>query len=153
MAFGQITRLRDGTSAIKMRNYIRHPSDIPIQFSEDVEGVSESRLMNNVGYGGLSFNSSKSISKGTRIHVRIDIVTPVFEADGIVVWCHQEEKNFIIGMEFLNKEDIFLARMVEQICHIQHYKNLILEKEGRHLSSEQAAREWIRKFARVFPNP
>lgn len=136
-----------------MRNYIRHPSDIPIRFAEDNQQTPDSQSMNNVGYGGLSFNSSKPIDKGTKLHVRIDTVTPVFEAEGVVVWCKKEQDGFIIGMEFLNKEDTFLARMVEQVCHIEHYKKLVYEKEGRKLTSQQAASEWISKFARVFPNP
>ena len=41
--------------------------------------------------------------------------------------------------------------MVEQICHIEHYKSEVLAREGRHLDGEQAAREWIQKFAHGFP--
>ena len=136
-----------------MRNYIRHPSDIPIQFVEGEQQAPVSHAMNNVGYGGLSFNSDKPLAKGTQLHICIDTVDPVFEADGIVVWCKQEGNDFVIGMEFTNKEDIFLARMVEQVCHIEHYKKEIFEKEGRKLTSKQAANEWISKYARVFPNP
>ncbi len=136
-----------------MRNYIRHPSDIPIQFVEGEQQAPVSHAMNNVGYGGLSFNSDKPLAKGTQLHICINTVDPVFEADGIVVWCKQEGNDFVIGMEFTNKEDIFLARMVEQVCHIEHYKKEIFEKEGRKLTSKQAANEWISKYARVFPNP
>ena len=136
-----------------MRNYIRHPSDIPIQFIEDNQYVPVSHALNDVGYGGLSFNSNKSFAEGTQLHISIDTVTPVFEAEGVVVWCKREGDEFVIGMEFANKEDIFLARMVEQICHIEHYKKEMLEKEGRKLTSKQAASEWISKFARMFPNP
>ncbi len=46
-----------------------------------------------------------------------------------------------------------MARMVEQICHIEQYKNEILKAEGRQLDSKQAALEWIQKFASEFPNP
>ncbi|MDH5443986.1 MAG: PilZ domain-containing protein [Gammaproteobacteria bacterium] len=137
----------------EMRNYIRHPSGIPIQFSAEEDHRTLSRVMNNVGYGGLSFNSNQALEKGTRLHICIDTVTPVFEADGVVVWCEEKNGDYIIGMEFLNKEDTFLARMVEQVCHIEHYKKLVYEKEGRELTSAQAANEWITKFARVFPNP
>lgn len=136
-----------------MRNYIRHPSDIPIRYVEDNQQVPLSHTMNDVGYGGLSFNSSQPFDEGTQLHICIDTVNPVFEAEGVVVWCQQEGNEFVIGMEFVNKEDIFLARMVEQICHIEHYKKEMMEKEGRKLTSKQAASEWISKFARMFPNP
>jgi len=136
-----------------MRNFIRHPSDIPIKFVEEKRQTPVLREMNDVGYGGLSFNSSKPLDTGTQLHICIDTVSPVFEAEGIVVWCKQEEEGYLVGMEFTNKKDTFLARMVEQICHIEHYKKEMLEKEGRKLTSKQAASEWISKFARIFPNP
>lgn len=109
--------------------------------------------MHNVGYGGLCFNSVKPLEVGSQLHICIDTVTPSFEAEGKVVWCRPEGEDFVIGIEFIKKEDIFLARMVEQICHIEHYKKEILISEGRQLTSKQAASEWISKYARSFPNP
>ena len=44
-----------------------------------------------------------------------------------------------------------LLRMVEQICHIEHYRNELLQTEGREISSEVAAKEWIEKYAHTFP--
>ena len=136
-----------------MRSYIRHPSDIPIQYIEDEKKLPISQHMQNVGYGGLCFNSNKQLEIGSQLRICIDMVTPSFEAEGRVVWCKHEGGEFIIGIEFVNKEDIFLARMVEQICHIEHYKKEVLISEGRRLSSKEAAIEWISKYARTFPNP
>jgi hypothetical protein len=41
--------------------------------------------------------------------------------------------------------------MIEQICHIEHYRQEVLRVEGRKLSSKEAASEWISKYARDFP--
>jgi hypothetical protein len=41
--------------------------------------------------------------------------------------------------------------MVEQVCHIENYKKEIYRAEGRLLSSEQAAMEWIIRYASRFP--
>jgi len=41
--------------------------------------------------------------------------------------------------------------MIEQICHIDHYRKEVLEREGRQLSSAEAAMEWVTKFAQDFP--
>ena len=46
---------------------------------------------------------------------------------------------------------MFRARMVEQVCHIEQYKHQVLKKEGRKLSGEEAALEWIQKYAPQFP--
>jgi hypothetical protein len=41
--------------------------------------------------------------------------------------------------------------MVEQIYHIEQYKLRVWEQEHRQLTSEQAAAEWIKKYADTFP--
>ena len=41
--------------------------------------------------------------------------------------------------------------MIEQICHIEHYRHEIEQVEGRKLNSEEAAREWIQRYASEFP--
>ena len=59
--------------------------------------------------------------------------------------------DFELGVEFLNADDAFRARMVEQVCYIENYKLTVFREEGRRLSLEEAAREWISKFASDFP--
>ena len=54
-------------------------------------------------------------------------------------------------MSFLDAEDAFLARMVEQVCHIEDYRKSVHRIEGRELSPEEAAMEWIEKYASQFP--
>jgi hypothetical protein len=43
--------------------------------------------------------------------------------------------------------------MVEQICHIERYRNDVAQREGRQLTAEEAALEWISRYASSFPNP
>ncbi len=136
-----------------MRSYIRHPSDIPIEYQADDNnaGVSQERL-NNVSAGGISFSCSREIARGTHITIRMDKVKPGFEARGQVAWCQPDrEEGFVVGVAFTEADDLFRVRMVEQLCHIEHYKTEVLAREGRHLNGEQAAREWIRQFAHRFP--
>ncbi|MCO6414367.1 MAG: PilZ domain-containing protein [Thiogranum sp.] len=136
-----------------MRSYIRHPSDIPIEYQVDTSdtGVSREHL-NDISTGGLSFNADHKLDIGTMITIRITSVEPCAEVKGQVAWCRSEGSSFVIGVAFLDEDDLFRLRMVEQICHIEHYKAQVLATEGRRLSSEQAAREWIRKFAGKFPH-
>ena len=49
-------------------------------------------------------------------------------------------------------QDAFLARMVEQICHIEDYRQSVCRVEGRRLSAEEAAVEWIAQYAAQFPD-
>ena len=57
-----------------------------------------------------------------------------------------------ISLEFLDKGDMFCARMVEKIYHIEQCKHEVLKKERRKLSSEAATLEWMQKYASQSPS-
>jgi phage tail tape-measure protein len=41
--------------------------------------------------------------------------------------------------------------MVEQLCYIEQYKQMVKTLEDRNISGEEAAMEWIEKYAGEFP--
>lgn len=133
------------------RRFLRHPADVPIHYSLREVVTHRSDYLRNIGEGGLCFTSRLEIQPGTRIHIEIPISEPVFEAEGIVVWCRPSGSTFEVGVRFEGVEARYGVRMVEQVCHIEHYRQQILSREGRELTSEQAALEWIQKYASRFP--
>ena len=46
--------------------------------------------------------------------------------------------------------DTFLQRMEAQCNEIRRYRQKVLRSEGRQLSQDQAALEWIERYAEVF---
>ena len=134
-----------------MREYIRHPSEIPIEFDVAEPKEHQAEYLSNVSLGGLSFRSTTAVEIGRTISIFISFVLPKFEAHGRVVWCRKVKKGYEMGVEFIDMDEAFRARMVEQVCHIEAYKIKVYKKEGRQLSSEEAAAEWIRKYAGEFP--
>ena len=138
-----------------MRQYIRHPSSMPIEFAVSNKNRHEEHYrekLTDVSTGGLSFYSAHKISPGKIVHVKIDVKPPPFNADGIVIWCHRVDDGYRIGLRFNDDDVAYSLRMIEQICHIEHYRGEVLRNEGRHLSSEEAAVEWIDRYAASFPN-
>jgi len=135
-----------------MRAYIRHPADVPIEFSPLADASGEQTLAQDVSLGGLSFSSSGKLPVGSIVKVRIPVVNPPFEAEARVVWCLARPDRYEAGIEFVSEQDAYTARMVEQICHIEHYRMWVKEVEGRELDGEHAALEWIDKYAKDFPN-
>jgi hypothetical protein len=133
-----------------MRTFIRHPSDIPIEIVYEDDAGGTERFLNNISSGGLSFTAREALTEGAIVRVRITIIQPMFEARGRIVWCRKDEFGYDVGIEFVETKDIFKARMVEQVCHIEHYKREMQEKEGRLLSGREAAMEWISKYAGSF---
>ena len=134
-----------------MRNFIRHPVSIPIDFQLEELVTKGNEYLRNVSYGGLSFSSKQELIVGNVINIKIPLTQPVFQVVGRVSWCRPENNQFEVGVEFLDKHDMFRARMVEQVCHIEQYKQKMLKTEGRELSGEEAALEWIQKYASQFP--
>ncbi|MFL0809791.1 MAG: PilZ domain-containing protein [Agarilytica sp.] len=133
-----------------MRRFIRHPSDIPIAYSLD-EAPKHSDRLRDVGRGGLCFVSEAPVKEGSSIHIRIGLDRKPFEADGTVAWCRRERDAYAVGVEFNDQSTQFSVRMIEQICHIEHYRFEMFEAEGRDLTSDEAAKEWVEKYAADFP--
>lgn len=132
-----------------MRAFLRHPSDIPIELKENAHSRAE--RLNNVSFGGLACESREYLEQNTLVNIRLPTIQPAFAATGKVVWCTKRNGNYDVGIQFLDESDLFLTRMVEQLCHIEHYRNEVRTSEGRSLSGEEAAREWIAKHAHDFP--
>lgn len=134
-----------------MRNFIRHPSDIPIKYRISKRPSDAEEHLSNISQGGLAFTARHDIEVGSILFFHIPFIKPAVEARGRVVWCHMEDGAYLIGVEFDDEDQAFHARMVEQICHIEDYKRKVLSNEGRHLTTEEAASEWIEKYADNFP--
>lgn len=136
------------------RQFIRHPSDIPIEYRVlDIPPQYSSNAVKNVSVGGLSFYSKYYIKPEQWLHLYIPVSEEYFEANAQVRWCNPSKNGqcYNIGVSFTTDNEAYSARMVEQVCHIEHYRKKVLKEEGRALSSDQAAAEWIEKFAPDFP--
>ncbi|MBD3345826.1 MAG: PilZ domain-containing protein [Chitinivibrionales bacterium] len=134
-----------------MRQYIRHPSDIPIEYSVPNSTAQNKKPLKNISKGGICFIADDSMTPGSPIKIRFPHIGNRYEADGKVVWCRECNDNCEVGVAFSDESTNFCVRMVEQICHIEHYRKEVLQKNGRRLSGEQAAAEWIEKHAESFP--
>ncbi len=134
-----------------MRKFIRHPTGMPIDYAVAGRMPRRREPLRNVGQGGLCFQSEASLDPGTRIHVTIPVREPPFEADATVVWSRMQRDHYEIGVKFEQRAARFALRMIEQICHIEQYRMEVLRRENRTLTREQAAQEWITKYANRFP--
>ncbi len=136
-----------------IRKYIRHPSDVPIKVVLDrVEDEHEDdTTVTNVSLGGLSFISQHPLEILEKVQVCIPILKKDNYLSGTVVWCEKSRDGYEVGLEFESSKEVFRLRMIEQICHIEHYRKEVEHQQGRQLSAEEAAREWISEYAGDFP--
>ncbi len=138
-----------------MRKFIRHPNCIPIDIAVDESGSSDDGstvTLVNVSTGGLAFSLLHPVSIGARLTISMPQVWPDYSASGTVVWCREAPQGFEAGVQFDQPDEAFKARMVAQFCQIEDYRREMRECEGRALSSEEAAREWIVRYAEEFAN-
>lgn len=135
-----------------MRRFIRHPSDIPIEYQLVPHPSAYTERLKDASLGGLAFRSQLSVDINQTISICIPSIEPKIKIRARVVWCKKTDKSYHIGVEFIDEDSAFKARMIEQICHIEEYKRAVLEQEGRQLDGAEAAMEWIERFAASFPN-
>jgi hypothetical protein len=133
-----------------VRVYVRHPSEFPVELKAGEHDQGRRERLRDLSEGGLCCRSSVPFEPGERVWIRIPIGGPGFEAEGRVAWCRAHEDGYRVGIEFIGTDDAFKARMVEQVCHIERHHRQQVE-QGRALSVEESATEWISKHAARFP--
>jgi hypothetical protein len=132
-----------------MRQFIRHPISIPIQV-HPVEHPAASIAVQNLSAGGLCFVTDTPVAVGSLVEFVIPNLEPDYHGDGIVVWRKDQAPNlFAVGMCFITDDEYYRTRMVEQVCRIEAYRRELAE-QGRQLTPEAAAEEWIARFAAKF---
>ena len=128
-----------------MRSYVRYPTGLPVSVPLEEVVASETLYLNNISRGGLSFNSMVVLKIGTVIRLRIPPNRPLFEVFGKVVWCKKMSLQYVIGVAFINADDKARTQIIEMVYRIDEYRRKLLEQEGRGLTHQQAALEWIEK--------
>ena len=107
--------------------------------------------LKNVSIGGLSFRSPQALPIGQVVRISFPFLDDHAPLVGQVVWNRSSDQGCEIGIQFTDSEQLYRLRMIEQVCHIEHYRQEVLTQQGRNLSSEEAAAEWIQLFADKFP--
>lgn len=134
-----------------MRQFIRHPSDIPLDCSLAQPDSTQRHCLKDISAGGLCFQSGQALPQGGVVRLTIPVREPPFEVMGTIMWCSRINSHYEVGVQFADAGTEFAVRMVEQVCHIHHYQRQVLAQEGRVLSGAEAAAEWVHQYAQDFP--
>lgn len=127
-------------------SYIQHPADTPLRLVvRPAPAPARAPLPL-----GLICNTLDAFSAGTLVEIASPRLAPHMSGTGQIVWCRRERDAYQVGVAFYSAQDLYSIRMLEQLCHIEHYRQL-LSDDGKPVSRETAAREWIEKFAAHFP--
>lgn len=133
------------------RHYFRHPAEIPIILHPIGSSIDLIHFSHDLSEGGLSCDSHYYIDPGSHIEITVKIDIPAIKVIGHVIWCRENKKHYLLGIGFDNSEHAFTMRMVQQACQIECYRRK-QRSDGRFISADQAAQEWITKYASDFPD-
>lgn len=129
---------------------ITHPDSIPIDFKISDREKSSDHSLSDCRFV-LVFSSGKSVQTESPIDVFITVREKTYTFPGVVTDFVKTGMTNSITTMFPRSDVEFKVRLVEQICHIENYRNILAEKEGRILSGHEAAAEWIALYAKFFP--
>ncbi len=133
---------------VDIRHFIRHPTSIPIRV-ESHNKICEDETV-DVSVGGVSLTAKEALSIGEIVQITIDFCNPPFSAQGVVRWCKKDNNLFSVGVSFQDEMAAYAVRMIEQICHIECFRQEQFFKTGELMTSEQAAQEWVMSKAAAF---
>jgi hypothetical protein len=110
---------------LEHRRFYRHPTEIPVEVWNASESDLHFQHLHNVSLGGLAFESDANWQQGSIVGVRI-LINPPFELFGRVVWCREKANTFEVGVEFTEKNQDIKNDMVEEVCQIEMYKDMLV---------------------------
>lgn len=133
------------------RRYVRHPTEIPVFVSVQGKAKEARKKLTNISQGGLCCRSPHKLDIGQLITLSFPSLKDHRQITGRVAWSSPKNREYEIGIEFQTGDDMYNMRICEQICQIEAYRKKVKIVEGRELSSDQAAIEWINQYAGKFP--
>src|SRR3972149_835317 len=104
-----------------MRQFIRHPANIPIEVASDDPLAQGTRQLRNVSLGGLAFESDVRFEPEAIVKVRIPFVNPAFETRARVVWCSVRAGRYELRGPFLGAPGALVGGLVGQGGHHEDY--------------------------------
>lgn len=127
--------------------FIRHPDEFPIELDlqESHQTISDTSQLQ------LVCHSEKPFHSGEAIAIKIPSIASQLEVSGTIDSCENTPNGYELGITFNGSDALNRIRMLEQLCYIQRYRNHVLKVEGRTISNQDAALEWIGKYAHLFP--
>ena len=99
----------------------------------------------------FSYVSHQSFHSGQQLRLRIPSIKPDISVLTQVRHCSSADNGFLLRLSCIDQDQAYHLRMLLQLGHIHHYHQH-LQDQGTSLSLNEAAGEWISRFAENFPS-
>ena len=130
--------------------FIQHPDAVQTRLCVTSDHATLGMDLVAHGHGGVCVPSTLGYQPGTPLQVRVSLEGRELRYHGLVMWRRSRRQAFELGLGFATDDAAFRARMIEQLCHIEAYRQRALAA-GRALEFERAAEEWIARYSEEFP--
>lgn len=131
-------------------NLIHHPENISIH-CQRLDQVCDKNPIHLCNSPHLNFSSQIAFKNNTRLRITLKIQNNTHDFHAVVTHSQAHLTGFHIRVGFESYHEAFRLRMIEQICHIETYREELYQQQGRRLCYENAAQEWIERYADTFP--
>ena len=128
---------------VEQRVQPRISSGLSIRLRPERKHGAHPRTIQNVSLGGIACYSDEPVATGDRVAVEMLVGGQQLLLQGIVVWCRAGGGRFELGVRFDEGPADTRERMCRDLAEIEQYRHEVLLLEGRQLSSDAAALEWM----------
>jgi hypothetical protein len=129
--------------------FIRHPDEIPLDLQVVELPVTPAESTMPLG---LVCKSPAMLACGQLVSISATELINDLDITGQIEWCCAHDDHYELRILFSTDEYAQRMRMFEQVCHIHSYRRWVRNQQGRTLSDDEAALEWIAKYAALFPS-
>ena len=139
----------------------RHAIELPIKYrvlgkskeaTKPQPSEDQTYKTKNISDSGLLFLSSEYFKMGTLLELTLPLRDKVFTLEGRVVHSSEDSATrlFRTGIYFASASSVFKVKLVDQIHQIDEYRRSLSIKEGRPVTEEEAAHQWIKEHSVEF---
>jgi c-di-GMP-binding flagellar brake protein YcgR len=128
----------------------RYPLHVPIRLRTAGHGEIRSRS-GDLSAGGLCFESPEWLAEGTEVEVELPLEDQRIQLVGTLLSCRASaEGAWRVPVRFVEPSTRFRMKLAEQILRIHELQRELSELRGEHVTTEEAATEWVNAYAREF---
>jgi hypothetical protein len=136
------------------RKYIRHPLSYPLQMRVLKEQRGHTLVKSrseNIGGGGLLFQSGVEIKEGIEVEITLSIEGRDFLLDGTIVRSEPiGNGDYNVAVSFHKPDEVLKARMMEQVVRIEEFKQRLERRCHKRLDFDWVANQWIKRYSKFF---
>ena len=128
----------------------RYPIHVPIRLTTAGRDEVRSRT-GDLSAGGLRFESPEWLPEGTSVGVELPLGDRRIHLKGTLLPCRVSAKGgWTVPVRFVDPSTLFRMKLAEQIRRIYELQCELSERRGEHVTTEEAAAEWVGVYARDF---